>query len=98
MHISRMLRRHARAAADLFKVQAAVLGSVGHQRTAYRRVRAMQTGQAAAMGRYRARKRGDQPTTRERCGATFTPPRSDARYCSSACRQAAYRERKAASQ
>ena len=32
----------------------------------------------------------------QRCGATFTPPRSDARYCSSACRQAAYRERKVA--
>ena len=31
----------------------------------------------------------------DRCGERFTPPRSDARYCSSACRQAEYRERKA---
>ena len=29
------------------------------------------------------------------CGDTFTPPRSDGRYCSSACRQKAYRRRKA---
>jgi hypothetical protein len=30
----------------------------------------------------------------EVCGETFTPKRSDARYCSSACRQDAYRKRK----
>jgi hypothetical protein len=29
------------------------------------------------------------------CGEDFTPSRSDARYCSPACRQAAYREREA---
>jgi hypothetical protein len=29
----------------------------------------------------------------ERCGHRFTAPRSDARYCSPACRQAAYRQR-----
>jgi hypothetical protein len=29
------------------------------------------------------------------CGETFTPPRSDGRYCSPACRQRAYRERQA---
>jgi len=29
------------------------------------------------------------------CGAMFTPPRSDGRYCSPACRQSAYRKRKA---
>jgi hypothetical protein len=28
------------------------------------------------------------------CGETFTPPRCDGRYCSSACRQRAYRGRK----
>lgn len=28
------------------------------------------------------------------CGSTFTPARSDARYCSPACRQRAYRRRK----
>jgi hypothetical protein len=31
--------------------------------------------------------------TCEQCGTTFTGVRSDARYCSSACRQAAYRDR-----
>ena len=31
----------------------------------------------------------------ETCRKTFTPPRSDGRYCSSACRQKAYRTRKA---
>jgi hypothetical protein len=28
------------------------------------------------------------------CGATFTPPRAGARYCSSPCRQRAYRRRR----
>ena len=28
------------------------------------------------------------------CGNQFDPPRNDAKYCSSACRQAAYRQRK----
>jgi hypothetical protein len=27
------------------------------------------------------------------CGALFKPPRSDARYCTNACRQRAYRAR-----
>jgi hypothetical protein len=27
------------------------------------------------------------------CGKTFTPARTDARYCSNACRQRAYRGR-----
>ena len=31
--------------------------------------------------------------TCEHCDVKFTPPRSDARYCSSRCRQAAYRAR-----
>jgi len=31
----------------------------------------------------------------ETCGAEFTPNRNDARYCSSACRQKAYRARNA---
>ena len=30
------------------------------------------------------------------CGSTFTPKRSDGRYCSPSCRQRGYRERKAA--
>ena len=33
--------------------------------------------------------------TCEKCGQTFTPQRSDGRYCSSRCRQRAYRARKA---
>jgi len=39
-----------------------------------------------------------EPVTRdcETCGERFTPPRSDGRYCSSACRQKAYRGRRAA--
>jgi len=32
----------------------------------------------------------------ESCGETFTPPRSDGRYCSPACRQRSYRQRQAA--
>lgn len=32
------------------------------------------------------------------CGKLFTPSRSDAKYCCSACRQKAYRSRKASSQ
>ncbi len=31
----------------------------------------------------------------EDCGDRFTPPRSDGQYCSSACRQRAYRKRQA---
>jgi hypothetical protein len=31
--------------------------------------------------------------TCEHCAAVFTPPRSDGRFCSNACRQAAYRQR-----
>jgi hypothetical protein len=27
------------------------------------------------------------------CGTSFQPPRNDARYCSAACRQKAYRQR-----
>ena len=34
-------------------------------------------------------------TVCKECGKTFTPRRSDAEYCSSACRQKAYRSRKA---
>jgi len=39
----------------------------------------------------RAQRRANR--TCEHCGATFTPTRADGRYCSGACRQAAYRER-----
>lgn len=38
--------------------------------------------------------RADRPCAS--CGATFTPPRSDGRYCRPACRQAAYRARSGA--
>jgi hypothetical protein len=39
----------------------------------------------------RARARADRKC--DGCGATFTPGRSDGRFCSGACRQAAYRNR-----
>jgi hypothetical protein len=42
-----------------------------------------------------ARRRKSTPTACASCGETFTPQRSDARYCSPACRQRAYRERAA---
>jgi hypothetical protein len=43
---------------------------------------------------HNVRRRVDtQPAECETCGGTFTPPRADARYCSPACRQKAYRQR-----
>jgi hypothetical protein len=43
---------------------------------------------------WKARRRVEhQPRQCDRCGETFTPTRADARYCTGACRQAAYRER-----
>jgi hypothetical protein len=47
----------------------------------------------------RARRREERmlrKVTCEGCGGTFQPSRSDALYCSPACRQAAYREHKRA--
>ena len=41
-------------------------------------------------------KRERKPRKCECCPATFTPSRADSRYCSAACRQRAYRERRAA--
>jgi hypothetical protein len=37
-----------------------------------------------------------EPVVCATCGTTFTPARSDARYCSNACRQRAHRQRHAA--
>ncbi len=45
----------------------------------------------AARERKRAKR---EPRACEVCGDSFTPNRADARYCSSACRQDAYRKRK----
>jgi hypothetical protein len=42
---------------------------------------------------YNARRRKSAPTSCAGCGETFTPKRSDARYCSAACKQRAYRRR-----
>jgi hypothetical protein len=42
-----------------------------------------------------ARRRKSTPKPCETCGETFTPIRADANYCSNACRQRAYRQRKA---
>jgi hypothetical protein len=50
---------------------------------------------AADLKRRRSRRRTWHPKqTCATCGAAFTPTRSDARYCSPACRQRAYRQRK----
>jgi hypothetical protein len=43
--------------------------------------------------RYRALRRLGSIAVCSGCSSTFTPARSDARYCSPACRQRAYRER-----
>jgi hypothetical protein len=49
----------------------------------------------AELARQRARRRARRTDlTCEHCGTVFTPPRSDGRYCSPACRQKAYRRRK----
>jgi hypothetical protein len=49
---------------------------------------------AAYMRQYRAARRQPvEPRSCERCRQDFTPARSDARYCSDACRAAARRER-----
>lgn len=49
----------------------------------------------ANLQRQRERRARERRTDCETCGETFTPARSDAKYCSDACRQKAYRERKA---
>jgi predicted nucleic acid-binding Zn ribbon protein len=55
---------------------------------------AIRQGRRAA-GRYIAREaRTSRPQACAVCGETFTPSRSDARFCSNACRQDAYRKRK----
>jgi hypothetical protein len=47
--------------------------------------------------RQRKRRRARRANRVCACGITFTPTRSDGRYCSNACRQAAYRHRRATS-
>ena len=48
----------------------------------------------SAEGKKRLEKRKN--TECQQCGDTFTPDRSDAKYCSAACKQRAYRQRKKA--
>ena len=55
-------------------------GSPGHDRVRQRLIK-------------EARLAARQDTECVQCGATFSPPRGDARYCSSGCRQKAYRAR-----
>ena len=43
--------------------------------------------------RHRPHRSRKGPCACETCGAPFTPTRSDGRYCSSPCRQKAYRQR-----
>jgi len=45
--------------------------------------------------RYQARTAATRHKVCTVCGAAFTPPRADGRYCSPACRQRAYRQRRA---
>jgi hypothetical protein len=49
-----------------------------------------------AQRRRRARRRTAARAVCDACNLVFTPKRSDARFCSDACRQRAYRERWAA--
>lgn len=49
----------------------------------------------AQLARQRERRAAERRTDCAECGETFTPARSDAKYCSGACRQRAYRKRKA---
>jgi hypothetical protein len=44
-----------------------------------------------------ARRRKSKPTTCAGCGETFVPKRSDAKFCSAACKQRAYRQRSGSS-
>jgi hypothetical protein len=46
--------------------------------------------------RLRARRKSSRKSTCSACGLIFTPKRSDARYCSNACRQRAHRQAGAA--
>jgi hypothetical protein len=48
---------------------------------------------AAVAASARERRRGRPPSVTCVCGTKFAPTRTDARYCSSACRQRAYRKR-----
>ena len=48
--------------------------------------------QNALLREQRAQARADR--TCQTCGAVFTPARADGRFCSGACRQAAYRQRR----
>jgi hypothetical protein len=54
--------------------------------------RAAYAARAADRSRQRRRQREQQHACAQ-CGVRFEPKRGDARYCSSACRQAAYRQR-----
>lgn len=49
----------------------------------------------AENARTRERRRAARVRPCHACGATFTPSRADGRYCTQACRQTAYRNRRA---
>ena len=53
----------------------------------------MECAQDAAVYRRRRRSRKQTTTICTQCAEPFELKRSDSRYCSSACRQAAYRQR-----
>jgi hypothetical protein len=50
-------------------------------------------GDRAKAARYRDAHRPEPTSVTCPCGRSFTPARTDARYCSNACRQRAYRQR-----
>ena len=54
------------------------------------------TTSACAQRERRALRRRERRQFCAGCGATFVPARRDARYCGNACRQRAYRVKKAA--
>ena len=64
-----------------------------HPRTAHRSVYCTPFCQRAARYAKGREARALEPRECEQCSETFEPTRSDARYCSSACRQRAYRQR-----
>jgi hypothetical protein len=59
-------------------------------RTCLNAIRNTRISEMRHQERYRAR----QNTICMVCGAAFTPPRGDALYCSDACKQKSYRQRR----
>jgi hypothetical protein len=71
-----------------------------HQYMAHQRARVVcceacaRSARLAARRQQRTEARGTRQCENESCGETFEPTRTDGRFCSSRCRQQAYRRRK----